>query len=130
MNAKTMLPSTFATTAGLILMAVPSLFWLGIALAVGFEKPIIVQQIMLPIDRVSPVLTFSVMIGLPVITFLVNLKAMFMVEFNPLGENLFIDISYHNNKMQWILIIYAAASIVTTITYAFFEHFHIYANMF
>ncbi len=127
MNESTITPSTFATRAGLILMAVPSIFWLGIILAVGFEKPVIVHEVMLPIDKMSGAITLLIMIGLPLITFLINLKAMMMVEFNANSENLFIDISYRNNKSSWLLMIYAAVSIIVTLTYGFFENFNFYS---
>ena len=75
MNESTITPSIFATRAGLILMAVPSIFWLGIILAVGFEKPVIVHELMLPIDKISGALTLLIMIGLPLITFLIILNS-------------------------------------------------------
>lgn len=117
----------FATRAGLILMAVPSIFWLGIILAVGFEKPVIIHEIMLPIDRLSAVLTLLIMIGLPLITLLINVKALMMPQFNTNSENLFIDISYRNNKSLWLLIIYAITSIIITLTFGFFENFNFYS---
>lgn len=122
-----MSPVTFATRAGLILMAVPSIFWLGVLFAVVFEKPVIVYEIMLPIDQMSSILTLMIMIGLPVITFLVNLKAMMFIEFKPNSDNLFIDIGYKRNKLSWLLMIYAVLSIVVTATYGFFENFNFYS---
>ena len=110
-------------------MAVPSFFWLGIVLAVFFEKPVIVHEIMLPIDQVSSLFTLMIMVGLPLITFLVNLKSLMLIEYNPYGESLFIDFSYKNNKSTWWLMAYAIISIVITITYAFFENFNFYSAL-
>lgn len=129
MKEITIKPTTFATKAGLILMAVPSFFWLGIVLAVFFEKPVIVHEIMLPIDQVSSLFTLMIMVGLPLITFLVNLKSLMLIEYNPYGESLFIDFSYKNNKATWWLMAYAIISIVITITYAFFENFNFYSAL-
>ena len=129
MKETTMSPVTFATRAGLILMAVPSLFWLGVVLAVGFEKPVIVQEIMLPVDQISSLFTLMIMIGLPTITFLVNLKAVMFIEFNPNSDNVFIDIHYRRNKSSWFLMVYAVLSIVVTISYAFFENFNFYSDL-
>jgi hypothetical protein len=124
-----MKPATFAKRAGLILMAAPSIFWLGVILAVGFEKPLIVHGVMLPIDNISPALTLMIMIGLPLVTFLICLKAMMMVEFNPIGEHLFIDISYRNNKALWLLMVYSLTSLIVTLSYGFFEHFNFYSRI-
>lgn len=110
-------------------MAVPSLFWLGVVLAVGFEKPVIVQEIMLPVDQISSLFTLMIMIGLPTITFLVNLKAVMFIEFNPNSDNVFIDIHYRRNKSSWFLMLYAVLSIVVTISYAFFENFNFYSEL-
>ena len=100
-NSKTFNPENFALKAGLILMVVPSFFWLGVSLAIFFEKPLIVEEIMLPVDRVSSILTLLIMGGLPLIAILVNLKSLFQVEYSPHNENVLVNVHLKKNINQY-----------------------------
>ena len=121
-------PEGFALRAGLILMAAPSFFWLGVVLAVFFEKPLIVEQILLPMDRVSSILTMLIMIGLPVITILVNLKSMMWVEYSHQYEEVPTGLKIQRSPVQWMLIAYAAATVAITFCYFFFEKFVFFSD--
>ncbi len=125
---KTLTPEKFALTAGSILMAPPSLYWLGVALAVFFEKPLIVQEIMLPVDRISSIFTIMIMIGLPVMTLFINIKAMMHMQYSADNDNVLVDVEVRNNVWQWILIAYAAATIIITFSYYFFEKFVFFSD--
>ncbi len=109
-------------------MVVPSFFWLGVALAVFFEKPLIVEEIMLPVDRVSSILTLIIMGGLPLITILVNIKSLFQVEYSPHNENVLVNMHVKKNFNQWALIIYAGLCLAGLFTWAFFEHFKFFSE--
>ena len=124
-KSTTMHPESFATATGLILMAVPSLFWLGIFLTVFLEKPVIMENIMMPIDRVSSLLTLMIMVGLPIIAIMINLKSMMDVKLSASHEQIGLGVSVNKNFAQWALIFYAGMSIITILTYAFFENFKI-----
>lgn len=121
-------PEGFALRAGLILMAAPSFFWLGVVLAVFFEKPLIVEQILLPMDRVSSILTMLIMIGLPVITILVNLKSMMWVEYSHQYEEVPTGLKIQRSPVQWMLIAYASATVAITFCYFFFEKFVFFSD--
>jgi hypothetical protein len=127
-KSTSMHPDNFATATGLILMAVPSLFWLGIFLAVFFEKPIIMEHIMIPVDRVSSLLTLMIMVGLPIITILVNLKAMIQLKYSAQRDNIVTDIQFKGTFIQIALLMYASISILVVLYYAFFENFRFYSD--
>ena len=127
MKETTMLPSTFATRTGLILMAAPSLYWVGILLAAGFGKPIIVQGVVIPLEQISPLFSLMIMIGLPLITLLVNLKAAMMVDYRPGRDDIYIDVQYKNNKTLWFMIFYSGLSIAATLYLAFFEKMNVFS---
>jgi len=127
-KSTTMHPDNFATATGLILMAVPSLFWLGIFLTVFFEKPTIMEHIMIPVDRVSSLLTLMIMVGLPIITILVNLKAMIQLKYSAQRDNIVTDIQFKGTFTQIVLLIYATLSILVTLYFAFFENFRFYSD--
>ena len=127
-KSTTMHPESFATATGLILMAVPSLFWLGIFLTVFLEKPVIMENIMMPIDRVSSLLTLMIMVGLPIITILVNLKAMIQLKYSAQRDNIVTDITFKGTFVQIVLLVYASLSILITLYYAFFENFRFYSD--
>lgn len=109
-------------------MAVPSLFWLGIFLTVFLEKPVIMENIMMPIDRVSSLLTLMIMVGLPIITILVNLKAMIQLKYSAQRDNIVTDITFKGTFVQIVLLVYASLSILITLYYAFFENFRFYSD--
>ncbi len=123
-------PAKFALIAGSILMALPTFFWIGVFLQVFFETAYIVKNIMLPIDRTSPVLSVMIMVGLPLIAIMVNLKSMMHVKLSANHEQVGLDVFVNKNFAQWALILYAAMSIITILTYAFFENFTIVSTHF
>ncbi len=127
-KARSIQTDNFATATGLILMTVPSLFWLGILLTVFFEKPVIMQNIIIPVDRVSSLLTLMIMVGLPIITILVNLKAMIQLKYSAQRDNIVTDMQFKGTLLQIILLIYASISILVVIYYAFFENFRFYSD--
>lgn len=106
-------------------MAAPSLYWVGILLAAGFGKPIIAQGVVIPLEQISPLFSLMIMIGLPLITLLVNLKAAMMVDYRPGKDDIYIDVQYKNNKTLWFLIFYSGLCIVATLYLAFFEKMNV-----
>lgn len=125
MKEKEFDPAKFALIAGSILMALPTFFWLGVFLQVFFETAFIVKNIMLPIDRTSPILSVMIMVGLPLIAIMINLKSMMHVRLSATHEQVGFGVSVNKNLAQWALIFYAGVSIITILTYAFFENFKI-----
>ena len=108
-------------------MAAPSLYWVGILLAAGFGKPIIVQGVVIPLEQISPLFSLMIMIGLPLITLLVNLKAAMMVDYRPGRDDIYIDVQYKNNKTLWFMIFYSGLSIAATLYLAFFEKMNVFS---
>lgn len=125
MREKEFDPAKFSLIAGSILMALPTFFWLGVFIQVFFENAFIVKNIMLPIDRTSPILSVMIMVGLPIIAIMINLKSMMDVKLSASHEQIGLGVSVNKNFAQWALIFYAGMSIITILTYAFFENFKI-----
>jgi len=118
-------PEKFALKAGLILLVLPTFFWLGVFLQQIFGIGFIVEQVMLPVDRVSPLLTIIIMVGLPLIAIMINLKSLLNLKMSVYHDDMLMDVHIKRNTMQWVLVTYASLSIIAILTYAFFENFKI-----
>lgn len=82
----------------------------------------------MPVDRVSSLLTMMIMVGLPLICILVNLKAMIQLKYSAQRDNIVTDIQFNGTIVQIGLLIYATISILVTLYYAFFENFRFYSD--
>jgi len=120
----------FALIASAALLALPTFFWLGVFFEVFFELPFIVEHVMLPVDRVSPALTIIIMVGLPLISIMINLKSMMNFHFSFSHDKVEMDVQVRRNALQWTMVMYAAMSIIAILTYAFFENFEVVSRNF
>ena len=59
-------------TYGLILMALPTVFWLGVFLEQIFHNPIITDGVFVRLDHITPLFSILIMIGMPLATAILN----------------------------------------------------------
>ncbi|HMU69613.1 MAG TPA: hypothetical protein PK511_11220 [Chitinophagales bacterium] len=108
-------PMHFAISAGLKIMVVPCFYWLAVFSATLFEKPVLVKWLLLDDSVIMQALLYPVMIMLPLITLLINIKARY--------ERRIVDAvrSPFANRVQFGVMGMALLSLIGVFTYTFFE---------
>ncbi|MEZ5015287.1 MAG: hypothetical protein R2794_13450 [Chitinophagales bacterium] len=119
---------SFALNAGILLMALPSIFWAAVVLDLTGLSNFLIEHVIVPVDEASSLLTIFCLVVLPMITLVINLKSLFAFRLGNTGDDMVLDIHIHRNAFQWLLVIYAGLSIVVLMSYAFTENFQIVAR--
>ncbi|MBC8047187.1 MAG: hypothetical protein H7Y00_10355 [Fimbriimonadaceae bacterium] len=104
-----------------LLLGLTGLFWLSLIMQKFFESDTL-TNFFLQIDKISPLLSVSIMLIFPLIAITINALSILKFQINFNGDDLHIEIDLHKNFLQWVLIAYACLSVGLVLAYLFFEN--------
>ena len=100
---------------GLILMAMPTLFWFGVFLEQIFDNPIITEGVFVRLDQITSLFSILIMLVMPLATAIIN--------FNFLRkESLPVRAVSFDHAGNVLLLAYSICTIIMIIGYLFTEN--------
>lgn len=127
MNHLTLRPDRFAFRAGLLLVSLSFLFWIA-AIFFMFGNTSLFDLIFTPIDKTSPLLSIMIMIVLPLIAAVINMKSVMSLRIGYADDILNIHFRIARNYRQWLLIGYCGCCIAFVFIYSVTENFILVAR--
>lgn len=113
-------PQLFAISAGLGIMVVPCFYWLGILCAMLFEKGIIVKQFLLPVTPNDSLGDVFILVGLPVIALLINIRARLIER----------SVKRRLNLLQYALMLLAIVSLIGAFSLPSLTRLHVFSYLY
>ncbi len=113
-------PLHFAISVGSLIMVVPCFYWLGIFSAALFEKAFIVKALILPDTQLHTLFNVVVLVGLPVITLLLNIQS----------RLLYVRRDPKTRSRQLVLMLVAGLCMIGAFRYTFFDRMDLLQNVY
>lgn len=108
---------------GLMLIFMPVIFWIAVIGEQLFNQGFLVENIIMPIDRISPLLSILFFIVFPFIAFLLNVFHIGRFAVFKENNEWVSLLAIRPNMLNFAIVIFSALNLVLLIAYSITENF-------
>ena len=108
---------------GIFLMLMPALFFFSVVMERFFGNNFLVENIFVPIDKTSGLISAFIMVGLPFIAICINILTFINVSFNKEKDNFLFKLEIKPRLLNILIACLGFLTIVIIIGYLFTENF-------
>lgn len=111
--------------AGSFIMLIPAVFFFSVIMEQFFNNNYLIENIFVPIDKISGLISAFLMIGLPFIAVCINIIPLVSIEVKNEKEKFRLTIELKAKILNIIIICLGVLTIMTIMGYLFTENFRL-----